>query len=541
MKKITFFLLACCTAVCTFSQTTGRIDNLKDAWGTSYNYVGEIKNKQPNGLGVAIYSNNTALRYAGYFVNGQFNGKGALVFEDGSFLSGEWRNGKLEGKGANLSKEGDLYVGEFVNGKKEGKGYYIFNDKSFVVGSMKNDTYEGRCIFVNASGKTIADNIYANGKKNGTGYQYELASKQLFEGIWSGGNWVGAGTASYNSFLKDSRFYAEQTDNQILIGSINATSRKLEDTSFFYDLKKNERYFGYHEDGYLTDGVIVRDSSIFIGKSNDNGAYGSCSLYKTKKFYDEGIYANDYLSGSRSLSINLDKKTVYFGNTDQGYFSGKAWFVNSYNEIRNGSFEDGQFTGDGYIVYNTGKTVKGTFDDGRAIKVVSFADENGAPIDMKPKTFEKALNLIVSELANDLVPFRGAEDTTMYDDYFTAEKSIVSFPGSVGANYVFEDYSFYIGYLANFYQGNNFQAAKAQYDKLCRDIVASNISLKNSVPFRVGGTIEPAKETGVTRTKFSLPGAGLSSFSIYAELKNEKGQYKVNLVAGDVVYDDAQK
>jgi hypothetical protein len=111
----------------------------------------------------------------------------------------------------------------------------------------------------------------------------------------------------------------------------------------------------------------------------------------------------------------------------------------------------------------------------------------------------------------------------------------------VGANYVFEDYSFYIGYLANFYQGNNFQAAKAQYDKLCRDIVASNISLKNSVPFRVGGTIEPAKETGVTRTKFSLPGAGLSSFSIYAELKNEKGQYKVNLVAGDVVYDDAQK
>ena len=481
-------------------------------------------------MGVAIYSNNTALRYAGYFVNGQFNGKGALVFADGSFLSGEWNNGKLEGRGANLSKEGDLYVGEFVNGKKEGKGFYIFNDKSFVIGSMKNDTYEGRCIFVNATGTTIADNIYANGKKNGTGYQYELSSKKLFEGSWSNGDWVNAGTASYISFLKDPRFYSEQTENQILIGSINATSKKLEDTSFFYDLKKKERYFGYNEDGYLTDGVIVRDSSIFIGKSNDKGAYGPCSLYKAKKFYDEGIYASDFLNGSNSLSINLDKKTVYYGNSSGGYFTGKAWFVNSYNEVHSGNFDDGKFTGDGYIVFNTGKTVKGTFDDGHAIKVISFTDENGASIDMKPKSFEKALNLIAGELKNDLVPFRGPEDTTLYDDYFTAEKSIVSFPGSVGANYVFEDYGFYIGYFADFYKGNNYQAAKAQYEKLCKDIVASSISLKNSVPFRPGGTIEEAKETGTTRTKFSLPDFG--SFFVQHLCGIEKRQRSIHSELG---------
>ncbi len=252
----------------------------------------------------------------------------------------------------------------------------------------------------------------------------------------------------------------------------------------------------------------------------------------------KGSMKTTFMSGSRSLSINLDKKTVYFGNSSDGYFSGNAWFVNSYNELHSGNFDDGKFTGDGYIVFNTGKTVKGTFDDGHAIKVVSFTDENGAPIDMKPKSFEKALNLIAGELRNELVPFRGPEDTTLYDDYFSAEKSIVSFPGSVGANYVFEDYGFYIGYFADFYKGNNYQAAKAQYEKLCKDIVASSISLKNSVPFRPGGTIEEAKETGTTRTKFSLPVSDLSSYSIYAELKNDKGQYTVSLVAGDVVYDD---
>src|SRR5215203_2913220 len=87
--------------------TTGRIESLKDGWGTSVDYVGEIKNGQPSGIGVAIYSNDFALRYAGNFLNGLYNGKGALLFKDGTFLSGDWKNGKLNGKGSYLSKEGD--------------------------------------------------------------------------------------------------------------------------------------------------------------------------------------------------------------------------------------------------------------------------------------------------------------------------------------------------------------------------------------------------------------------------------------------------
>src|ERR1700675_4202406 len=105
MKKITLTLVICFIIASTFAQT-GRLENLKDASGTTYNYVGEIKNKQPNGLGVPIYNNGTIIRYAGNFVNGQFNGKGVEFFSNGTFLNGEWKNGKLNAKGASLNKDG---------------------------------------------------------------------------------------------------------------------------------------------------------------------------------------------------------------------------------------------------------------------------------------------------------------------------------------------------------------------------------------------------------------------------------------------------
>ena len=111
MKKMLALFIAVTALQQLKSQTTittGRIEGLKDAWNTTVDYVGEVKNKQPNGLGIAIYSNDYALRYSGYFVNGQYSGKGVLLFNEGSFLSGDWKNGKLTGKGANPTKDGDL-------------------------------------------------------------------------------------------------------------------------------------------------------------------------------------------------------------------------------------------------------------------------------------------------------------------------------------------------------------------------------------------------------------------------------------------------
>jgi hypothetical protein len=524
---------------------TGRLEGLRDAWGTSFDYIGDIKNGQPNGLGIAIYSNNNALRYSGYFVNGQYSGKGVLLFKDSTFLSGEWKNGKLNGKGASLNSGGDFYAGYFANGVKEGSGAFVFADNGLLVGNMKNDTYAGRCIFIPASGKTVSDNIYSDGKKNGTGYQYELDSKTLYEGAWSNGDWVNSGTAAYTSFLKGSNFYAEGTDDQILMGGIDKTNDNvLQDTAFFYSLKTQKRYFGLYDKGNLTDGVIVKDSTRFLGKVNDGGAYGPCSFYKVSKYYDEGNYQADYLSGSNCLSIDLAKMTTYYGFVgDNGAFTGKAWFSNKYNELYVGSFEDGSFTGTGYIVFKNGKTLKGTFNSGLVKTLTSLTDENGAPVSLKPKTFSEALSIVANEYTNDYDAFKGDnadEDEYSDDDYYDSYKSLVSFPNTVEADAILEDYDFYLMYNATLYKGTNYQEAVAKYNELCKTLAATSLHLKYSkTPVTLSGDIESPKESETTRTKFTLNNySSLSDYNVYAELRYLDGDYKVNLVAGDVVFDD---
>ncbi len=541
MKKSGLVFLTCFLFACSFAQLTGRLENLKDASGTTYNYVGEIKNKQPNGVGVAIYDAGTATRYAGNFVNGQFSGKGVLLYNDGTFLSGDWKNGKLNGRGAKLNVAGDIYIGEFVNGKKEGRGNFVYNDKSILCGNMKNDDYHGRCIYITATGMTIADNIYSEGKKNGTGYQYELDTKKLYEGTWTNGDWVNSGSASYASFLKDDKFYAEKTENQILMGLIDKDNKNLlQDTAFFYNFKNAKRYFGRYDKGYMTEGIIVGDSTRFFGKINDNGATGPGCLYKMKKFYDEGNYNDDYLNGANNLSIDLVRKTVYYGGTDNGNWTGKAFYINNYNEVFVGDFEKGKFTGKGYVVYNTGKTVKGTFKNYELTTLTSFTDKNGVVIDTKPKSFEQALDLVTGELKNDLVVFKTQDSIIdLPEDYYSGKKSIVSFPGSVGSNYVFETIDFYLGYEADFYKGKSFQAAQAQYDKLCKDISAANIHLKGSTAaVKLSGSAKKANESATTRSRFTFPDSSLSNFSVYAQVTYKDGNYVVSLIAGDVEYDD---
>lgn len=526
--------------------TTGRIEGLKDAWNTSIDYIGEIKNKQPNGLGIAIYSNDYALRYSGYFVNGQYNGKGVLIFKDGSFLSGDWKNGKLNGKGANLTKDGDLYIGYFADGKKDGNGTFMYADKSILTGNMKNDTYEGRCIYITANSKTISDNIYTNGKKNGSGYQYDVDSKTLYEGTWNNGDWVSSSTASYSSFLKAGNFYAEKTDAQIMIGGVDKSNNNLlQDSAFFYDIANDKRYFGYYDKGYFSSGIIIKDSSRFLGKINDAGAYGPCSFYKVKKFYDEGNYENDLLTGNNSLSIDIDKKTIYYGaTTDKALFSGQAWFTSNYNELYKGNYEEGNLNGNGYIVFSNGTTIKGTFRNGRTITVTSLTDGNGIAINQKPKTISEALSTIINEYQNNYEALKGDEaneDDYSIDDYYNADNSILTFPGSVGNNVILEDYDFYLMYNGTMYKGSSFQDATAKYNELCKMLTGASLHLKyNTTPITLSGDIQPARESETTRSLFTLFNyPSLNDYNVYAELKyDDSGDYEVNLVAGDVVFDE---
>jgi hypothetical protein len=325
MKKISLLFLLLLSAGILFSQTTGKLTGLKDAWGESITYIGEIKNKQPNGLGVAIYNNSSALKYAGNFVNGFYHGKGAMILNDGSFLSGEWKNGKLNGKAANLTKTGNFYFGEFADGKKEGKGYLLYKDNGILQGEWKADKFTGRCIFIPAAAETLSDNIYNDDKKNGAGYQYEIETKKLFQGKWKDGNWEAATTGNYSSFLNVTDFYGEKTANQVLMGRLNSARDKVTDTAFYYDIKNKKRYFGKFTDGKFQSGIIIKDdSSRFIGSINDKGVVGPGCIYKVGNFYDEGNYVNDYLAGPNCMSVDLKNKTIYYGETsDKGFLQAK--------------------------------------------------------------------------------------------------------------------------------------------------------------------------------------------------------------------------
>jgi hypothetical protein len=543
MKKLLLSSLLIAVTVLAFAQTTtGKLTGLKDAWGESISYIGEIKNKQPNGLGVATYSNGNALRYAGNFVNGMYSGKGTMVFSDGAFLTGEWRNGKLNGKGANLSKSGNIFSGNFIDGKKEGKGTLIYKDNAIVQGEWKADKFSGRCIFIPGSAGTVNDNIYAEDKKNGLGYQYELDNKKLFQGKWKDGTWEAATTGNYKSFLTGPDFYAEKTSKQILIGALNKTSKSLYDTGFVYDFATKKRYFGFYKEGLFENGIIIRDdSSSFIGPLTDKGVNGYAYYYKAGDFYDEGNYLNDFLNGPACLSINLKTKSIYYGGTsDKGLFTGKAWFANGKNEFYNGDYLKGRFTGNGYRVNAAGYCVKGSWNDGYPVTVTAITDDKGLPISTMPKTLAEAITIVAKQSGNDLDILMGQDIYDFAEDTTDAlkNKSIISFPSALKQDYIIDDEDFYLSYVAPYLITKDFAKAKAKYNELCKQLAAIKITLNSADgAFTLTGTpTEPDAGNKINACIFSFPAKkeiakGYAASVVMA--KDDSDNYTVEIVLGD--------
>lgn len=542
MKRILFFAALFVAANFCKSQptTTGKIDSLKDGWGETITYKGEIKNKMPNGIGVATYNNNYVLYYTGHFANGKYNGQGTLMYKDGSFLTGEWDNGKITGQGTHLSSSGDLYIGAFVNGKKDGSGLFVYKDNGLLQGNMKEDQYDGRCIYISGDVGSLNDNIYVAGKKTGSGYQYDLSSKKLFEGEWRNGDWVASSTASYFSFMKDASFTAEKTDEHILMGITNKENY-LDDTAFFYDLEKHKRYFGIYRNGFMKKGLIIKnDSTRFVGTLDDNGAYGLGHYYKIGKFYDEGNYTSDYLNGSNSLSIDLEKKTVYYGDiTGKADFSGKAFFTSSTGTMYVGDYTSGNFTGQGYKITSDGYCIKGTWEKGEPTNVTSITNDKGELLNIKPTTFSDALSTISRLYKIDFDPLFGQENYDLLsDDFDYSYKSILQFPGSMQQDYISEDADLIDTYCSIFAQSNDPDKAKAKYNELCKQVMASKISLqKNAAPVALTGTInQPEAASDKTISTFTPASSdkNFKDFKVGVMLhKNGDEKYEVLLLLGD--------
>jgi len=550
MKKISSSLFFVIISAILFAQNVKKVENLKDGWDVSVTYTGEIKDGKPNGMGVATYKSGNAIRYVGSFVNGMYNGKGTMFFKEGIFLTGEWKNGKLNGKGSFLSESGVLYIGDFVNGVKEGKGILFYKDNGMIMGNFSNDKMNGRGFQIFTDGSVISDVIYKDDKKNGMGYQYEIKTKQLYEGEWRDDKWVQSGSASFTSFLKSPSLIGEVTDDHILAGPTNSDNLLI-DSSYYYDLKKRKRYFGYYVGGRLRNGVIIGDSTRFLGSLNDKGASGYCYGFKYKNYYSEGNYVNDFLNGPQILDIDLAKQTAYYGGAVNGEFTGKTYFFNNQGTMFVGDYVKGRINGNGYRYETNGRLTVGIWENGIVKKLTSVTTPSGEVISGTPKNFAEGLNTAIKSYPGFFDNVLG--DVVLEDDVLTEMEEIdeddalsftysfVSIPGSLGKNLIAEDFDENTFFYSKFLRTKDAAKAKAKYNELATQLqsaVISNSYLTGKQKL-TGKVVSPDTSKDKTESAFTISGSSsdFDDFKVWLRLRKVGDEYIVEILLGEKTED----
>lgn len=543
MKKSLIALVAISMMLTVQAQrTTGKLKDQKDVWGTTFTYSGEIKNGKPDGFGVAAYNNGYTLRYVGEFVNGVMSGKGTMFYEKGVFLTGDWKNGKMNGNGANVNKEGTFYMGGMKDGVRSGKGWLVLKSNGFYLGEFKNDTYDGMGIYGWGDGRTLGQNIYKDGKRNGPGFQYEAKTEQLFQGTWDDDKWQSASTAPFKSFMQGAGFKSDTSTKQILIASLDANNY-AKDTAFFYLKEKNKRFFGVFNEGYLTSGMQwVDDKSRLIGNFDKDGAQGYCYNFKFNDLYAEGNYTNDYMNGDHCLFLDFVDTSVYIGSMKNGKYTGKAIFVNKNNTIYDGDYLEGKFTGTGRVIYSSGRSIKGTFKDGAAVKLTSISTADGKSINPNPASFSEALNNVVSAYEN------------LYDDVvgeYVDEADL----GSIYACYLhfpgddnpFSTTDFYDTdlYQTTLAKDKDESSAEKLYKDYAQKILATSITGVTTNKLELNGTVE-SHTSGADET-MSVFTLNVNNNSAYDYMKvwlimkknADDNNYSVIIVVGGMEDDSA--
>ena len=79
---------------------------------TQSEYQGQVKDGNPNGLGVVFGPNGS--KYVGSWKNGKWNGQGTYTWKDGSKFVGEWKDGEPR-NGTQYDKDGNI-MGKYENG-----------------------------------------------------------------------------------------------------------------------------------------------------------------------------------------------------------------------------------------------------------------------------------------------------------------------------------------------------------------------------------------------------------------------------------------
>lgn len=481
MKKIFIFFIIGLIPSNTDAQITSGKVKWVSASNIKYNYTGELLNGKPHGRGFAV-SEKGEIEVFGEFKNGKIDGSTVIRHINGRIVVARWRENKPEGTGVLITPENLFQYGNFVNGQLEGKVIRIQDDNRIVIDfQLKNGASNGRAIVISKDGNFLTDKFYINDTSNGQGYQYEVDSKQKYEGIWKNGEWVRAATGNYPSFMRNKNFGSTATSENIWIYSdiIEKDNKKVyHDTCFAYDLKKYYRWFGYFDRGKFTNGIrLLGDSTRTIGQFVEgNKKHSFCIEYKLDKYLMMGNFKNNELDGL-GIYVDIDDSTIYDGFFTENSFTGRAVQLIKNKEIRIGDFEKGILVGNGKTIFPDGRSVSGKYENGKlsftGIKEVIKPD--GKKIDINPKNINAAINFLLKEWENNFSNINSGELSETESGYYSWYEVPNGFslikpdrPGIDGKPH--HEFSSEIS------EHGYYDLIKSLYDRWCKELTACTIT-----------------------------------------------------------------
>ena len=181
--------------------------------GVESKYVGDIKNRIPNGQGTYIFVDGR--KYLGGWKDGKKHGQGTFTNPDGYTYTGEWKDGKTNGRGTETFPDRDKYVGKFKNGKKHGQGTHTSPDGDKYVGKFKNGKKHGQGTLTSPNGDEYLGK-FKNGKKHGQGTLTSFGGFR-YVGKFKNGKKHGLGTftwsdgGKYEGEWEDGKFHGQGT------------------------------------------------------------------------------------------------------------------------------------------------------------------------------------------------------------------------------------------------------------------------------------------------------------------------------------------
>jgi hypothetical protein len=299
----------------------GTIKDIKDSESGFYTYVGDIKNKKPNGFGTAYY-------------------------DSGEEQEGRWINGKQTGKFKGKKYDEGTFDCNYVDGLMEGyttfttkEGYgTFFYKKGKMTGMQKLTTSEGYRVEVMAE----------NGKFEGQSTNYTQNGEKIV-GYSKGGEMIGEVTA----YIKEGRMVGIMKNGNIngkvkVYFTIGAYFEGIfknnlpNGQGIFYTLD-GDKFEGVFENGYNVVGkakVTFKNKDFYEGEILHAASTGNGKMTFANGEYYEGNWLNNlfdgegyYVARPNSFITNCPKCVEYEGQFLNGLKHGKGKCYDSKDDL----------------------------------------------------------------------------------------------------------------------------------------------------------------------------------------------------------------